>query len=89
MPMFGVINDTLAREGGSMRGDDDFFSVARTMPFVAAARISTDQRNELDEYRGTTFDSQRSDALVDCIEGIFFTECQSLEGVSRGREAHE
>ena len=35
MPIFGVIKLTFESEGGSMRGDDDFFSVARTMPFVA------------------------------------------------------
>lgn len=34
--MFGVMRLTFEREGGSMRGDDDFFSVARTIPFVAA-----------------------------------------------------
>jgi len=35
MPMFGVIRLTFERDGGSMRGDEDFFSVARTMPLVA------------------------------------------------------
>jgi hypothetical protein len=35
MPMFGVMRLTFEREGGSMRGDDDFFSVARTIPLVA------------------------------------------------------
>ena len=35
MPIFGVIKETFESEGGSMRGDEDFFSVARTMPFVA------------------------------------------------------
>jgi hypothetical protein len=35
MPMLGVMRLTLEREGGSMRGEEDFFSVARTMPFVA------------------------------------------------------
>jgi hypothetical protein len=29
---------TFERDGGSMRGDEDFFSVARTMPFVAVER---------------------------------------------------
>jgi hypothetical protein len=33
--MFGVMRETLESEGGSMRGDDDFFSVARTIPLVA------------------------------------------------------
>ena len=35
MPMLGVISETLESEGGSMRGEEDFFSVARTMPLVA------------------------------------------------------
>ena len=33
--MFGVMRETLESEGGSMSGDEDFFSVASTMPFVA------------------------------------------------------
>jgi hypothetical protein len=35
MPMLGVIRLTLERDGGSIRGEEDFFSVASTMPFVA------------------------------------------------------
>ena len=35
MPILGVIKETLESDGGSMRGDDDFFSVARTIPLVA------------------------------------------------------
>ena len=35
MPIFGVMRLTLERDGGSIRGDDDFFSVASTIPFVA------------------------------------------------------
>jgi len=35
MPMFGVMRETFESDGGSMSGDEDFFSVARTMPFVA------------------------------------------------------
>lgn len=38
--MFGVMREILDNEGASMRGDDDFFSVARTMPFVAGRAIS-------------------------------------------------
>jgi len=38
IPMFGVMSDTLEREGGSMSGEEDFFSVARTMPFVAGVK---------------------------------------------------
>ena len=39
--MLGVIRETFEREGGSMSGEDDFFSVARTMPFVALSEMST------------------------------------------------
>jgi hypothetical protein len=35
MPMLGVIRDTLESEGGSMSGEEDFFSVASTMALVA------------------------------------------------------
>jgi hypothetical protein len=33
--MLGVMRETLEREGGSIRGEEDFFSVARTTPLVA------------------------------------------------------
>ena len=33
--MLGVMRETLEREGGSIRGLEDFFSVARTTPLVA------------------------------------------------------
>lgn len=35
MPMFGVTRLILEEEDASIRGEEDFFSVARTMPFVA------------------------------------------------------
>jgi hypothetical protein len=35
MPMLGVISLILERELWSARGEDDFFSVARTIPLVA------------------------------------------------------
>ena len=38
--MLGVIRETFEREGGSMRGEEDFFSVARTMPLVAKDTVS-------------------------------------------------
>jgi hypothetical protein len=41
MPIFGVMRLTFEREGGSIRGDEDFFSVARTMPFVATRKVRT------------------------------------------------
>ena len=35
MPMFGVMRLTFEAEEASMRGEEDFFSVARTMPLAA------------------------------------------------------
>jgi hypothetical protein len=35
MPISGVMREILDREGGSIKGDEDFFSVARTIPLVA------------------------------------------------------
>jgi len=40
MPMFGVTRLTFDDDAESMRGEDDFFSVARTMPFVALDCVS-------------------------------------------------
>jgi hypothetical protein len=44
MPISGVTREILEREGGSIRGEEDFFSVARTTPFVA----------EIDHYMSAT-----------------------------------
>jgi hypothetical protein len=38
--MSGVTREILDSEGGSIRGDEDFFSVARTIPFVAVLAVS-------------------------------------------------
>ena len=58
---------TFESEGGSIKGDDDFFSVASTMPFVAA-KVIRDLRKRADYIvRQVTFDTQCSDTLVDCI----------------------
>jgi hypothetical protein len=35
IPISGVINEIFEREGGSIKGEEDFFSVARTIPLVA------------------------------------------------------
>jgi hypothetical protein len=35
MPILGVMRLILEDEDASISGDEDFFSVARTMPFVA------------------------------------------------------
>ena len=37
--MLGVMRETFESEGGSISGEEDFFSVARTMPFVAVDQI--------------------------------------------------
>lgn len=48
--MLGVMRETLEDEDASMRGEDDFFSVARTIPFVAAVYSSNDcPQNDLIE----------------------------------------
>ena len=38
--MSGVIKETFESDGGSMRGDEDFFSVASTIPFVAFEKFN-------------------------------------------------
>ena len=38
MPRSGVTKEIFERESDSMSGDEDFFSVARTMPLVAGVR---------------------------------------------------
>lgn len=38
--MFGVMRETLDSDGGSISGEDDFFSVARTIPLVAVPTFS-------------------------------------------------
>ena len=68
MPIFGVISETFESEGESMSGDDDFFSVARTTPFVAFGVISTGLQGEAES---PTFDTEGSDTLIDSIECIF------------------
>jgi len=40
MPMFGVMREIFEDEEASMRGVEDFFSVARTIPFVAMKKFS-------------------------------------------------
>lgn len=38
MPILGQISETFSMEESSMSGEDDFFSVAITMPLVAGRR---------------------------------------------------
>lgn len=51
MPMLGVTRLILDSEEGSARGEEDFFSVARTMPFVAALPCQS-QSCRLGGWRG-------------------------------------
>ena len=57
MPISGVIRETLEREGGSMSGEDDFFSVARTIPFVAIHRVNDRRYTLATEDHEHTFDT--------------------------------
>ena len=41
MPMFGVTKEIFEREGASINGDEDFFSVASTMPLVATVVLAS------------------------------------------------
>jgi len=47
MPMFGVIRLILDEDDGSINGDEDFFSVARTIPFVAIDHLLARTRFDL------------------------------------------
>lgn len=59
----------LASELWSARGDEDFFSVARTIPLVASQGKSKSKGH--DALR-RTFDAKGGDTLVDGIEGVFW-----------------
>ena len=80
MPMLGVIRLILDREEGSASGEDDFFSVARTIPFVAGEGegVSGVGLVWLDgglggrRGGGRTLDAEGCYALVDGVEGIFW-----------------
>lgn len=64
---------TFEREGGSIRGEDDFFSVARTIPLVAIIKgsmLATDCYNGRAKMPGT-FDTKGCYTLVYSIQGIF------------------
>jgi hypothetical protein len=57
MPIFGVMRLTFDREGGSIKGDEDFFSVARTMPFVAVREVKTLRKQVVSAIWLFTFDT--------------------------------
>ena len=69
--MLGVRRDTLLREGGSIRGEEDFFSVARTTPFVARDYVSgVGLKGKRLIWK--TFYAQRRDTLIYGVESIFW-----------------
>ena len=51
MPTLGVMRETFESEEGSMRVEADFFSVARTMPLVAAE----ENQYRTKQYAGKVF----------------------------------
>lgn len=69
MPIFGVIKLTFERDGGSMRGEDDFFSVASTMPLVAVQKL--DLCVQFLALCELALDAQRGYTLVDGVQCIF------------------
>jgi hypothetical protein len=80
MPMLGVMRETFERDGGSMRGDEDFFSVARTTPFVAI--VVEDVSESVDEEVAggiLTFDSQCSNSLIYGVQGILLDKVSNIQ----------
>lgn len=61
-----------------MRGDEDFFSVARTIPLVACRHVSHAQRKCSGKLCEVTFDSECSHTLVDRIQSIFWRNTSQL-----------
>lgn len=68
------MREILERDGGSIRGDDDFFSVARTIPLVAKCESDVSYYSiatiDVNTMLGT-FDAKGSHALVYSVQGIF------------------
>jgi hypothetical protein len=69
--MSGVIRLIFWRDVGSVSGEDDFFSVARTMPFVAMTRLACLAACRLVQVR-RTLDAECCHSLVNRIEGILY-----------------
>ena len=84
MPMLGVMLLIFWWELWSASGEDDFFSVARTMPLVAVAKGKI--RSVLERGRGgrrlggLTFDAESCDALVDGVQSIFYSWSAVMPG---------
>lgn len=68
--MLGVMRLILDREAGSVRGDDDFFSVAKTIPLVAD--IVNTIVGQCDAACRPTFDAKGCYTLVDCVQSILY-----------------
>ena len=68
--MLGVMRLILDREAGSVSGDDDFFSVARTMPLVAAEVNTGMELGRTGMARRYTFDTKGCYTLINCVESI-------------------
>jgi hypothetical protein len=66
--MLGVIRLIFSDDVESMSGDDDFFSVARTMPLVACSRQPLSAK--ICPQCKRTLDTQRGNTLVDGGESI-------------------
>lgn len=88
MPMFGQMTETLSSIDSSMRMEEDFFSVAMTIPFDAVAR----QRAQALIHRGSvhTFDTQASGSLRYCGQCVLdlnelAARREDREGVAKGR----
>lgn len=66
--MSGVTRLILDSELGSARGDDDFFSVARTIPLVAFEGLAWVEEGGASRL---AFDTEGGDTLVDGVQSIF------------------
>lgn len=69
--MFGVMRLIFWRDVGSVSGEEDFFSVARTMPLVAVTELAYLAVCRSVEVR-RTLDAECRHSLVDRIEGILY-----------------
>lgn len=67
--MLGVTRLILDKDEGSARGDEDFFSVARTMPFVAECVVLAHRKlaAQICLLNQLTFNTKCCYALVYCV----------------------
>lgn len=76
--MFGVIRLIFDEDVESMSGDDDFFSVARTIPLVAKLILAIVSIVLAKQH---TLNTQRGNTLVDGIQGVFCLYVRSVRTV--------